>query len=114
VKDSSPSTTTFIDILGSDGTPGIGPLGTAGAVDDARQVILNTAYAAHPERFAGHPMPPRIPEQPWINQPNQNCRTPDHRAVSLDLAGTADRHSDNIVALSSTQKPGCPAAMHRC
>ena len=41
------------------------------AVDDARQATLNTAYAAHPERFTRRPAPPRIPAQSWINQPEK-------------------------------------------
>ena len=47
--------------------------GTAGAVDDARQATLDAALdaarAAHPERFARRPRPPKIPDQSWINQP---------------------------------------------
>lgn len=50
-------------------TPASVHFGTAGAVDQARQITLNGAYAAHPERFARRPVPPRIPEQSWINQP---------------------------------------------
>jgi hypothetical protein len=50
-------------------TPASVHFGTAGAVDQARQVTLNTAYAAHPERFARRPTTPKIPEQSWINQP---------------------------------------------
>ena len=49
-------------------TPASVHFGAARAVDDARQVTLNAAYAAHPERFARRPVPPRIPEQSWINQ----------------------------------------------
>ena len=43
--------------------------GSAGAVDDARQATLDAARAAHPERFAQRPRPPKIPDQSWINQP---------------------------------------------
>jgi len=50
-------------------TPASVHFGTAAAIDDARQVTLNTAYAAHPERFARRPVPPQIPTQSWINQP---------------------------------------------
>lgn len=36
-----------------------------------RQATLDTAYAAHPERF-GHrrPAPPKLPADAWINQPS--------------------------------------------
>jgi len=50
-------------------TPASVHFGTAAAIDDARQITLNTAYAAHPERFAHRPLPPQIPKQSWINQP---------------------------------------------
>ncbi|MEO6143776.1 MAG: DDE-type integrase/transposase/recombinase [Dermatophilaceae bacterium] len=50
-------------------TPASVHFGTAAAIDDARAVTLNAAYTAHPERFARRPVPPKIPEQSWINQP---------------------------------------------
>ena len=35
-----------------------------------RQSVLDQAYHNHPERFVkGHPRPPRVPDQVWINQP---------------------------------------------
>ncbi len=35
-----------------------------------RQQVLQTAYAAHPERFVkGLPKPPQVPEAVWINPP---------------------------------------------
>ena len=38
----------------------------------ARQRVLDDAYAAHPERFVrGRPTPPVVPDEVWINQPNQ-------------------------------------------
>jgi len=44
--------------------------GHAQEVYDIRQQALNTAYAAHPERFVrGRPRPPALPEAAWINQP---------------------------------------------
>lgn len=50
-------------------TPASVHFGTAGSVDQARQVTLNAAYAAHPEQFARRLVPPRILERSWINQP---------------------------------------------
>ena len=36
----------------------------------ARAVVLNAAYAAHPERFVNHPpIPPPLPTAAWINPP---------------------------------------------
>jgi putative transposase len=51
-------------------TPGSVHDGTWKYVRDARQIVLDAAYAVHPDRF--HHGPPRAPELPnrvWINQP---------------------------------------------
>jgi putative transposase len=52
-------------------TPASVHYGTAGQVRTLRQQTLDTAYAAHPERF-GHrrPHPPKLPTAAWINQPS--------------------------------------------
>jgi len=50
-------------------TPASVHFGTDHAVDDARQITLDAAYTAHPERFARRPLTPKIPQQSWINQP---------------------------------------------
>jgi putative transposase len=43
--------------------------GLAHAVRVERQLVLDRAYAAHPERFRRPPSAPRLPEAAWINQP---------------------------------------------
>jgi putative transposase len=44
--------------------------GRAEQITLARSVVLEGAYAAHPERFVRKPpQPPRLPEAVWINQP---------------------------------------------
>jgi putative transposase len=44
--------------------------GRAEQITLARGVVLDTAYAAHPERFVRKPpQPPRLPEAVWINKP---------------------------------------------
>jgi putative transposase len=44
--------------------------GRAEAVTSARAVVLEGAYAAHPERFVSKPpQPPRLPEAVWHNKP---------------------------------------------
>jgi putative transposase len=44
--------------------------GRAEQITLARGVVLEGAYAAHPERFVRKPpQPPRLPEAVWINQP---------------------------------------------
>ncbi|WP_235498446.1 IS3 family transposase [Frankia sp. R43] len=50
-------------------TPASVHFGTAEQVQAHRQAILDRARAAHPERFARRPRPPRLPETVWINQP---------------------------------------------
>ena len=53
-------------------TPASVHYGTSGAIDDARAVTLNRAFAQHPERFAKRPRPPRTrSEVVWINKPHQ-------------------------------------------
>ena len=48
---------------------------TAGAIDQARQATLTAAYHAHPERFGRRPRPPAMPDQYWINQPQDQLTT---------------------------------------
>jgi putative transposase len=44
--------------------------GTAAAIRDKRAGVLSAAYAAHPERFVHKPpQPPALPDQVWINKP---------------------------------------------
>jgi hypothetical protein len=43
--------------------------GTATAIRDDRQQVLDAAYAAHPERFTRPPTAPRLPAHAWINKP---------------------------------------------
>lgn len=44
--------------------------GKARQVYDARQVVLDQAFLAHPERFPkGRPHPPALPTEVWINPP---------------------------------------------
>jgi len=50
-------------------TPASVHFGTAEQVRAQRQVILDRAYTAHPQRFARRPHPPKLPETAWINQP---------------------------------------------
>ena len=53
-------------------TPADVHYGLAGAIRDKRAGVLDTAYAAHPERFVRKPPePPKIPETSWINRPDQ-------------------------------------------
>jgi putative transposase len=57
-------------------TPASVHYGTAQAVRAARSVVLDAAYAAHPERFVNKPpTPPLLPGEAWINKP-----TPDQDA----------------------------------
>jgi putative transposase len=50
-------------------TPASVHYGTTGAINDARQVTLDAAHTAHPERFSRRPTPPKIPTTSWINDP---------------------------------------------
>lgn len=55
-------------------TPASVHYGTAVEVRAQRQQTLNTAYAAHSERFGNRrPQPPKLPTAAWINQPSQEA-----------------------------------------
>lgn len=58
-------------------TPASVHFGTAEQVQAHRQVTLDRARAAHPERFGRRPRPPRLPETVWINQPVPSQSTND-------------------------------------
>jgi putative transposase len=46
-------------------------------VRNSRQVTLNAAYAAHPERFVlKPPQPPALPTEVWINPPTKSESSP--------------------------------------
>jgi len=51
--------------------------GTAEAVRAQRQVTLDAAYAAHPDRFARRPAPPKLPTEAWINPPLTTTEEPE-------------------------------------
>ena len=55
-------------------TPASVHFGTAEQIRPQRQVTLDAAYAAHPDRFARRPRPPKLPEVAWINQPVQQAQ----------------------------------------
>jgi putative transposase len=53
-------------------TPADVHYGRAEQVRAERAVVLEAAYAAHPERFVGKPpAPPKLPTVAWINQPTE-------------------------------------------
>jgi len=44
--------------------------GRAEQIRQARGVVLDAAYSAHPERFVRKPPePPKLPDASWINPP---------------------------------------------
>jgi putative transposase len=57
--------------------------GTAGVVKAQRALVLDAAYAAHPERFANERQePPELPDPAWINKPKESTERAGHQAVS--------------------------------
>jgi putative transposase len=58
-------------------TPAMVHHGHAAQILAHRQVVLNAAYSAHPERFVRKPpKPPELPSQVWINRPPPEENTP--------------------------------------
>ena len=57
-------------------TPADVHYGRAQAVRERRGVVLDAAYAAHPERFVRRPPePPALPGAVWINEPEEDPTT---------------------------------------
>jgi putative transposase len=53
--------------------------GTAEQVRAQRAIVLDAAYAAHPERFVRKPPePPKLPNTAWINQPEPDTQEDAH------------------------------------
>jgi putative transposase len=51
-------------------TPSMVHYGLAASVRDNRQLALNAAYVAHPERFVrSPPTQPQLSKEVWINKP---------------------------------------------
>ena len=61
--------------------------GRASAMRDARQRVLMTAYAAHPERFVRKPpQPPILPHAVWINPPKEQSAAQDGAGATISTA----------------------------
>lgn len=54
-------------------TPAMVHYDIAPLIRNKRQLVLDTAFAAHPERFVkGRPTPPELPTEVWINKPGSS------------------------------------------
>jgi putative transposase len=53
-------------------------IGTADAIQDKRQAVLNAACAANPRRFTRHPRAPKMPAAAWINKPVTDSDIPQY------------------------------------
>ena len=61
--------------------------GRAATMRDARQQVLMTAYAAHPERFVRQPpQPPLLPHAVWINPPKKQSASQDGAGATISIA----------------------------
>ena len=75
-------------------TPAMLHYGEAPRVIEARQLVLQSAYAKHPERFVrGCPKPQALPAAVWINPPQTN---------------TNDDHKKRLPEAHCPQKPDAP------
>lgn len=52
-------------------TPAAVHYGLAAGQRAQRQIVLDAAHAAHPERFSTRPQPPKLPAAAWINGPDK-------------------------------------------
>jgi transposase InsO family protein len=56
--------------------------GTAWAIQACRQQVLDSAFAARPDRFRGRrPLAPRLPAKVWINKPRPTIETQESRQI---------------------------------
>ena len=68
-------------------TPAAVHEGRAATMRDARQQVLTTAYAAHPERFVRKPpQPPILPHAVWINPPKEQSASQDRAEATILIA----------------------------
>ena len=68
-------------------TPAVVHDGRADTMRDARQQVLMTAYAAHPERFVRKPpQPPILPHAVWMNPPKAQSASQDGAGATISIA----------------------------
>ena len=68
-------------------TPAVVHDGRGDTMRDARQQVLRTAYAAHPERFVRKlPQPPILPHAVWINPPKAQSTSQDGAGATSSIA----------------------------
>jgi putative transposase len=74
-------------------TPATVHTGRAETVRQQRQVVLQQAYQAHPERFVrGQPQPTKLPEAVWINPPSHptDLSAPAPQTATAKMAAAPD------------------------
>jgi len=90
-------------------TPAMVHYGLATAVTDARQQVLQSAYAAHPERFVNKPPSPlSLPTEVWINPPqkgdhNQIQQTPQNVVPLVAMPASSSEPCYTNFALQVSQ-----------
>jgi putative transposase len=94
-------------------TPEVVHLGLAEIYRAQRQLVLDQAYQAHPERFVkGQPTPPELPEAVWINPPQTLDLVPEAEILSktthqssseieLDLADHSNQIQSTVPVIFS-------------
>jgi putative transposase len=90
-------------------TPAVVHFGEAQQVREKRQLILQTAFALHPERFVrGLPKPPTLPEAVWINPPLNAKRIlaePLHKQSDLPKVGVPVKGGEAVPQGCAAQHP---------
>ena len=86
-------------------TPAAVHEGRAERMRDARQQVLLTAYAAHPERFVRKPpQPPILPHAVWINPPKEESASQDRAGATISIADDprVARNGEGLGVVSET------------
>ena len=86
-------------------TPAVVHDGRAHTMRDARQPVLSTAYAAHPERVVRKPpQPPVLPHAVWINPPKKPSASQDGAGATISPADDP-RVALNVEGLDVVSEP---------
>lgn len=86
-------------------TPAAVHEGRANTMRDARQQVLLTAYAAHPERFVRKPpQPPVLPHAVWINPPKEESASQDRAGATISIADD-QRLALNVEGIGVVSEP---------
>ena len=92
-------------------TPAAVHAGRGETMRQQRQVILEQAFQAHPERFVhGRPQPARLPETVWINPPQRDAATSTSTSADSSSVDTEPTAQSDLSTAAIVQPADLPYA----